>query len=67
MKRVIYVLAVLVLLGVFCYSGWTLWDYYSDGAESQAVYDDLAASAVGLRVTPISFIRMLAHRFALSV
>ena len=46
MKRVIYVLAVLVLLGVFCYSGWTLWDYYSDGAESQAVYDDLAALKV---------------------
>ena len=46
MRKGIFLLAVLMLLGVFCYSGWMLWSYYSDGAESQAVYDDLAALKV---------------------
>ena len=43
MRKWIFGLAIVALLGVFCYSGWQLLDYYTQGAENQAVYDDLAA------------------------
>lgn len=41
MKKLIYVLAVLVLAGIFCYSGWQVLDYYGASAESEEAYDQL--------------------------
>lgn len=43
MKKLIFALAVLVLLGVFGYSGYQLLSYYAAGAESQDTYNDLLA------------------------
>ena len=43
MKKLIFALAVLVLLGVFGYSGYQLFRYYAAGAESQDTYNELLA------------------------
>ena len=41
MKKLMYALAILVLLGVFGYSGYQLLDYYTASTHSQEVYNDL--------------------------
>ena len=43
MKKWIFLLAVVLLLGVFGYSGYQLLSYYTASAESQSTYDDLLA------------------------
>ena len=43
MKKLIFALAILALLGVFGYSGWQLLSYYSASAESQSTYEELLA------------------------
>lgn len=43
MKKLIFFLAVILLLGVFGYSGWQLFAYYSAGAQTQDTYNELLA------------------------
>ena len=43
MKKLLFFLAVILLLGIFGYSGWQLFAYYSAGAETQDTYNQLLA------------------------
>lgn len=42
MKKGVYIALILVLLCVFFYCGWQLFQYYSEGAQTQSQYDQLA-------------------------
>lgn len=40
-KNALYVLVIAILLGVFCYSGYTLLKYFTESAHSKDTYDSL--------------------------
>lgn len=42
MKRLVYILVMLILLGIFLFSGWSLLDYYLESKKETETYNDLA-------------------------
>lgn len=42
MKRVLYYLALAGFACMFCFAGWKVWSYYSEGQKSEAQYEDLS-------------------------
>lgn len=42
MKRVLYVLTLLVLIAVFLYSGWSLFTYYRESGEQTKIHEEIA-------------------------
>ena len=42
MKRIAYWLAMAGFLCLFCFAGFKVWSYYSEGLKSQAEYEDLS-------------------------
>ena len=42
MKKVLYILVMLLFVALFCYSAWQLIDYFYQGWETQSGYDKLA-------------------------
>lgn len=50
-KKLLYILLILLLLGVFFYSSFRLWDYYSESHETQSQYDALSEMVQQARPT----------------
>ncbi len=50
--KILYILVILILVGVFCFSAWYVGSYYLEGREQQEKYDDLADIVESIRNDP---------------
>lgn len=46
MRKTLYIVVAVLLLGVFCFSGYKLWDTLQDYAQSRALYEELAQNVI---------------------